>query len=202
MKYPTQLALLIFFGLLLFFQITRAQETEVPQDSIRKVVIDTIYVEENSFIFTKDSAFFTTKDTVIYVTDTIRSRVEEILKQEEGEEQQIFYNRLKKTLETRKIGEQIFDWLFDLSGGSTATLPEKKSKPPPESSDYTGKIIGDIYLKQIDIFGPSVTDTARKATSKLSQFYNSIHVNTHDRVLRNNLLIEKGGSYQFNSISR
>ena len=193
MKHPTRLAFLIFFGLLFWFQIAQAQETEVPRDSIRKVVIDTVYIEENSFIFTKDSVFFTASDTVIYVTDTIRSRVEEILKQKEGEEQETFYNRLKKTLETRKIGEQIFDWLFDLSSStSAATSSEKKSKPPPVSADYSGKLVGKIYLKQIDVFGPSVADTARKAKSKLSQFYNRIHVNTHDRVLRNNLLIEKG----------
>ncbi len=193
MKRPNSLVHLIFFVLLSWVQLAQAQKVPVQKDTIQKVVIDTIYVQENSFVFTKDSAFFTKTDTVIYVTDTIRTRIEEIIKQDAGEEQQIFYNRLKKTLETRKIGEQIFDWLFDLSSPSSATdTLEKKSEPPPEFTDYDGKYVGNIYFKQIDIFGPSVIDTARKATSKISQFYNQIHVDTHDRVLRNNLVLKEG----------
>jgi len=193
MRRPNYLAYLVFFVLLFWLQLAQAQEAPAQQDAIHKIVVDTIYVQENSFVFTKDSAFFTKTDTVIYVTDTIRNRIEEIIKQNEGEKQQAFYNRLKKKLETRKIGKQIFDWLFDLSSGSSATdTSKKKSEPPPESADYDGKYVGNIYLKQIDVFGPSVTDTARKAASKLSQFYNRIHANTHDRVLRNNLLLEKG----------
>ncbi|MGB3586533.1 MAG: hypothetical protein WBA23_08340 [Tunicatimonas sp.] len=193
MKRPNSLVHLILFVLLSWVQLAQAQKVPVQKDTIQKVVIDTIYVQENSFVFTKDSAFFTKTDTIIYVTDTIRTRIEEIIKQDAGEEQQIFYNRLKKTLETRKIGEQIFDWLFDLSSPSSATdTLEKKSEPPPELTDYDGKYVGNIYFKQIDIFGPSVIDTARKATSKISQFYNQIHVDTHDRVLRNNLVLKEG----------
>ncbi|WKN41963.1 hypothetical protein [Tunicatimonas pelagia] len=193
MKYSARFVYLIFCILLFQFQSAYAQKTETPQDTIQKVVIDTIYVQGNSFVFTKDSAFFTKTDTVIYVTDTIRTRVEEVVKQNKGEEQQAFYKRLKKTLEKRKVGEQLFDWLFDLnSSSSSANVSKKKSSSPPESADYNGKYVGNIYLKKIDIFGPSVTDTARQAASKLSQFYNQIHINTQDQVLKNNLLLEKG----------
>ncbi|MEO0330268.1 MAG: hypothetical protein AAF223_01080, partial [Bacteroidota bacterium] len=81
----------------------------------------------------------------------------------------------------------------ELSGSSPSTNTSKeKQRSRSTSSDYTGKYVGHIYFKQIDIFGPSVTDTARQAASKLSRFYNGIHINTHEQVLKNNLLLKKG----------
>lgn len=173
--------------------LTLGQQVEENRDTtIVNVVYDTIYVEGNSIVVTKDSVFFSERDTVIYVTDTIRNRVEEVLKQKEGEDQEAFYNRVKKTLEKKELGKRIFDWLFDLDNSSEAEATQNEPKPPPQAEDYAGKYVGNISVKQIDVFGPSVTDTARQASTKLSKLYNSLHINTHDQVLYNNLLLEKG----------
>nr|WKN40083.1 hypothetical protein K4G66_15420 [Tunicatimonas sp. TK19036] len=185
--------LVIFVGLP---SIGWCQQHEAAQDTLPiKVVLDTIRVDKNSYVFTPDSAFFAERDTVIYVTDTIRTKVEEVLKQAEGEDEQDFYKKLKAALEKRKLGGQIFDWIFEISDNSQANNDSTKAaqnEPSPQTVDYIGKYVGDIYLKQIDVFGPSVTDTARQAKSKLSQLYNRLHIHTSNRVLYNNLLLEKG----------
>ncbi|MEQ9443784.1 MAG: hypothetical protein RIG62_32390 [Cyclobacteriaceae bacterium] len=173
--------------------IVLCQEQKADKDSMAiKIVLDTIKIDKNSYVFTRDSAFFAERDTVIYVTDTIRTRIEEVLKQDEGEDQKVFYQKLKEAMEKRKLGGQLFDWLFEISDDSQTEDDTTQVEPSLESLDYTGKYVGNIYLKQIDVFGPSVTDTARQAASKLSQFYNRLHIHTNDRVLYHNLLLEKG----------
>jgi len=188
----------IFFLVLLLVRLpllAQDQPAQTNQDSaIVNVVYDTIYVERNSIVFTKDSVFFSERDTVIYVTDTIRTKIEEVLKQKEGEDQEEFYNRIKEAMGKRKLGERVFDWIFELGGSppDETDSTQNQPRPPPEAEVHAGKYVGEIHLKQIDVFGPSVTDTAQEASTKLSRLYNRLHINTHDRVLYNNLLLEPG----------
>lgn len=198
MKRPGSVRCVILLLLSSWFHTAQGQEVKADQDTmIIKVVLDTIYIDQNSYVFTADSAFFAERDTVIYVTDTIRTKIEEVLKQGEGEGEEEFYLKLKKTMQNRKMGEQIFDWVFEINEESNSKESKEKSDAAQaeslsQDSDYTGKFVGKIYLKQIDVFGPSVTDTTKQASSKISRLYNQLHIHTHDRVLFNNLLISEG----------
>lgn len=177
-------AIIIFC--LLFCLPTYAQDT-VGKD--QETIVDTIAVKKNSYIITKDSIFFVDKDTVFYVRDTLQSNFEEILNKEDYKEEKDFYNNLKKKLEERRATKELFNLLFDVS--------EDKKKPKNDSlahisEDYDGKIVGNIRIKKIDIFGAKVTDTTGQTKSKFAQFINDLHVNTRNRVIINNLLIERG----------
>lgn len=172
--------------ILLTVSFARAQDTTW----VKAVVIDTIIVERNSFVLLPDSAFFTERDTVIYVVDTIRSNLEAIIKQDNPQDS-VFYNDLKRKMGRRKISRQLFDALFDLDRGAKDP-PPPKTTPSDGPTSYEGSIVGNIRLQKLAVFGPSVTDTARQANNRLSRFYNSIHVHTHNRVLRNHLLLDKG----------
>jgi hypothetical protein len=57
---------------------------------------------------------------------------------------------------------------------------------------YAGKTIAGIFLKKIPVFGGSVDDSLSMAISDIDKFGNSLHVNTQDRVIYNNLLFKKG----------
>ena len=177
----------ILLIILLTVTFARAQDTT----RVSTVVIDTIVVEGNSFILLPDSVLFTDRDTVIYVVDTIRSNLEAVIKQADQKQDSAFYSEIKRRMGQRKVSRQLFDALFDLN--------RSEKKPPPSQAvsvgrdtPYEGRIVGNISFKKLDVFGPSVTDTARQASNKLSRFYNSIHGYTHDRVLRNQLLLEEG----------
>ena len=180
------LSLCIFFVILLTTTFVRAQDTT----RVNTVVIDTILVTGNSYVLLPDTAFFARRDTVIYIVDTIRSELEATIKEDHRSRDSTFYDNLERTMSQRKLGRRLFDALFDV---------KRKKKPPVSTvqpsegpTPYEGRIVGNIYLKKLDVFGPSVTDTARQADNRLSRFYNSIHTYTHDRVLRNQLLLEEG----------
>lgn len=158
--------------------------------TIKEVVVDTIAVDKNSYIIADDSLIFTKKDTVIYVKDTIRTDLEETLKAEKEDKERSFYQRIKKKLEKRKITRKLFDLIFDISP-TNPKEPEKDTLAHIPKG-YDGKIIGNISLKKIDVFGGKVTDTTAKTDNKIARFVNELHVNTRDRVILNNLLFDEG----------
>lgn len=156
----------ILFVIFLTASLARAQDTT----RVQAIVVDTIVVEKNSFVLLPDSVFFTARDTIIYITDTIRSDLEAVIKQNSPRDS-AFYNNLKRKMGQRKISRQLFDALFDLDSG-TKNTPPPQTTPADRSASYEGSIVGSIRLKKLNIFGPSVTDTARRADNRLSQFYN------------------------------
>ncbi len=179
------LSIVIFCLLLFCFQVHAQQEKEPTQEVIR----DTVVVKKNSYVVTKDSVFFVDEDTVFYVKDTLEGSFEEVLHEEDYPKERDFYRNLKKRLSKRKATKRLFDLLFDVS--------DKKKKPKKDSlahipKRYDGKIVGQISIKQIDIFGPKVTDTTGQPKTGVARFFNKMHVNTRDRVIRNNLLIKEG----------
>lgn len=157
------------------------------------VVIDTVVVTGNSFVLLPDSVFFTDRDTVIYVVDTIRSNMEAIIKGADLSRDSAFYQEVKRRMDRGKISRQLFDALFDLQGGAPSTAAPRT--PKVRRGTFTqGSVVGDIRIKKLAVFGPSVTDTTERAVRSVSRFYNALHINTHNRVLRNNLLLRPGDS--------
>ena len=183
---PSLMTIRLLLALCLLATGLRAQDTT----RVKMVVIDTVVVTGNSFVLLPDSVFFTSRDTVIYVVDTIRTNMEAIIKGADVSRDTAFYQEVKRRMDRGKISRQLFDALFDLKSATPSTAP--RTRPVERGTFAKGSVVGEIYIKKLDVFGPSVTDTVRQATKKLSRLYNSLHVNTHNRVLRNHLLLEKG----------
>ncbi len=57
---------------------------------------------------------------------------------------------------------------------------------------FAGRRIGKIRIQQLDVFGPTLRDTSRVATSWIDRTGNSIHVKTTERKLRGQLLFNSG----------
>ncbi len=61
---------------------------------------------------------------------------------------------------------------------------------------YKDQIIANIYLKKVPVFGGSVDDSLQFTVSKIDKFGNSLHIDTKDWVIYNNLLFEEGDKIQ------
>lgn len=59
-------------------------------------------------------------------------------------------------------------------------------------SNYNKKYIRNINIQQLEVFGPSMTDTARKPNHWLENTGNSLHVQTNIRFIENNLFFSEG----------
>lgn len=178
---------LIFIFCILFYLPSFAQDTGEKEP---EVITDTVIVKKNSYIVTKDSIFFIDHDTVLYVQDTLKGAFEEILNKEDYKREKDFYKRLQEKLSGRKATKELLDLLLDISSDKKGQKKDSLAHIPKQ---YDGKVIGNITVKKIDVFGPKVTDTTGRATNKIARFFNKIHVNTREQVIFNNLLLEKGG---------
>ncbi len=102
-----------------------------------------------------------------------------------------FYEKLKRKLSKTMLTRELYHLIF--------TTPRKTQPdtmvvevPKPSYWHEQGKIIGNIYLKKLDIFGPSVDDTSRVAHSRIERFANKAMMKTRDRVICNHLFFAKG----------
>ncbi|WKN32190.1 hypothetical protein PZB74_02325 [Porifericola rhodea] len=160
-----------------------AQEKKyVPQ-----TLVDTVHIEKNTVVIGKDSVFFAKKDTVIYVQDTINSKIGSLLLQEE--EEKAFYDSLTNN-DSSKLKKKIVDLILDdVSEEKDTTAVEEA---PQLSIDVEGKVVGNITITGLEVFGPNVNDTTSDKTNTLSKFANKVHMYTRERVIRKRLLIKKG----------
>jgi hypothetical protein len=100
------------------------------------------------------------------------------------------------SLEESSLKDDLLDLLYgaifrDTSGArynANTNLTESEEKFLP----YAGHIIAEIYISKVPVFGGSVNDTVEFTITKIEEFGNSLHVDTKDWVIRNNLLIKEG----------
>ncbi len=133
-----------------------------------------------------DSVVRFKKDTTLILIDSLNYR----LKGKPGED---FYKRLKDRAYRTKLTKELFDLLItspreEILPSDTTSLFEIENP----FSRYQGNIIDSIRIKQLEIFGPKFSDTTRQAKVIFEKIANKLHINTRERIIRNNLTIRQG----------
>jgi hypothetical protein len=114
--------------------------------------------------------------------------------QDEGEnirkqKAQQFYDSLKVKFENRKITRELYRILF------TDTAKKQKVQRvinPENFSIYEDKIIRNITVKHLNVFGTSVDDTIAARLTFPERLANNVHIKTGIRVIQRNMLIKEG----------
>lgn len=122
---------------------------------------------------------------VLMLTDTTKRGQEKVRTYQ-------FYEKLKDTFYKTRVTRTIFDMLFvpPQSGRPPALSQEEKSKE--RYRPYQEKTIGNITIRKLPPFGPTVTDTSNTAGSWYKKAGNKLHFPTRNWVLEKNLLLEPG----------
>lgn len=110
-----------------------------------------------------------------------------------------FYDSLAIRAKQKKWTRGIHDALIRNSASETNN--KQIIDPNQRFYEHTGKVIRNIRIRQLDVFGPTITDTARKADHWLEKSGNSLHVHTNKRFVENNLFIAEGERIDPNLIS-
>jgi hypothetical protein len=144
-------------------------------------------LKKNELFYLNNDTVFVQKDTVVSIRDTI------IISQD------TFYVKYTKVFEDiwrytqqdrffPKLLRKVF--VFD-----DKFIPSQQNdtvKPSEEKyEEYEKRIIRNIDIKVLDPFGPSVTNTSRKARHSLGMVGNFFHINTQRAIIRNKLLFKK-----------
>ena len=105
----------------------------------------------------------------------------------------VFYSRLKTKMYKRRLTRQLYDVLFQDVYNSRVKTGEVNQIEINPFQAYEGKIIGDIYIRRLGVFGQSVYDTLRKPGNWFERTANRIHTNTREHVIRRSYLLFREG---------
>jgi len=107
---------------------------------------------------------------------------------------------LEVPLDESSLKNELLDLLYGAIFRDTTRINNDSDTDLIESEQkylrYDGQIIANIYLKKVPVFGGSVNDSLEFTVSKIERFGNSLHVNTKDWVIFNNLLFAEGDAVQ------
>jgi len=99
-----------------------------------------------------------------------------------------FYDSLKYKANESKLTRLFYDFLIT----SPRPYVDKEALAMEYYSQMEGKIISDITIKSLEVFGPTLQDTSRNANSWLEKTSNAIHTKSNLNTIRKMLLFEVG----------
>jgi hypothetical protein len=111
-----------------------------------------------------------------------------------------FYDSLKVKAEKKKLTKLLYDTVV------VSKSPKKYDNGDFVSSTkefvpFKGKIIGNIYLKKVQVISGSVHDTLIVSESVIIRSLDKMYSHTKDRVIQNNLIFETGDVFNQNIIA-
>ena len=110
------------------------------------------------------------------------------IKMVNNHKQEQFYDSLKVKANKGKLTRLIYDFLIS----PPRPYVDKKALALNYYTQLEGKIISEIKIKSLDVFGPTFQDTARTASSKLEKAANKIHTKSNLKSLQKLLLFKVG----------
>jgi hypothetical protein len=102
------------------------------------------------------------------------------------EKYEIFYDSLQSKARQRSLTNLLYNLL----------ISNRSANPDTTAFGYyakmEGKIISEIQILTLEAFGPTFSDTARRAISWFEKTANAVHFSTSDNTIRKMLLFEEG----------
>ncbi|GAB3724089.1 hypothetical protein [Spirosoma lituiforme] len=105
----------------------------------------------------------------------------------------VFYSRLKTKMYKHRLTRQLYDAIFQDVYNSRASTGEVNQIEVNPFKVFEGKIIGDIYIRRLGVFGQTVYDTLRRPANWVERTGNRVHINTREHLIRNSYLLFQQG---------
>jgi len=105
-----------------------------------------------------------------------------------SEKQELFYDSLKYKASQGKLTRIIYDFLIS----PPRPYVDKKALALNYYSQLEGKIISEIRIKALDVFGPTFQDTTKTAKSTFEKTANKIHTKSNLKSIQKLLLFKVG----------
>lgn len=107
------------------------------------------------------------------------------------EKNMAFYAKVKSFFYRNKTMKSLYNAVFrDPYTGAPPVIPDNSRQE--SYSQHNGKIIRNIVIRKLDVFGPSVNDTARVNKTIVGKAGNRLHIKTRKFVIRTDLFFQEG----------
>ncbi|MFC2104805.1 hypothetical protein ACFLS4_05590 [Bacteroidota bacterium] len=103
-----------------------------------------------------------------------------------------FYDTLKTLASRNKITKRALSLLLVTQPNSGAFIGIEDLRNEEYFNLYRGKTIRNIEIVKLDVFGPTLLDTATVTTPWLDKFGNKTHIKTRRFIINNNLFFNSG----------
>lgn len=103
-----------------------------------------------------------------------------------------FYDSLKTKASKNKITKTALKFLLVSEPASGKFIGVEDLRNEEYYNLYRGKIIRNIEILKLDVFGPSLKDTAVVSKRWTDRIGNNTHIKTREFIIRNNLFFNKG----------
>jgi hypothetical protein len=173
----------IFILLFIFLALISSIESIYSQisgriETIRKIPsLKSINFRENLQSYTEDT-LTNLSDNIIGVEIYTEEAVSDI------------YNTLKTKTENSLIANKLLDFII------VTQHPVESRRITGKSETFynpgEGRIIRNINIKRLDVFGVNIDDPFSSNPDRLENVLNSLHINTNEKIIRNNLLFSEG----------
>ncbi|MCF6358916.1 MAG: hypothetical protein L3J54_14035, partial [Draconibacterium sp.] len=110
-----------------------------------------------------------------------------IIKKSQPKQEQ-FYDSLEYKASQKKITNLLYDFLIS----PPRPYVDKKALALNYYSQLEGKIISEIKIKALDVFGPNFQDTTKTATKWIERTANTIHIKSNLKTIQKLLLFKVG----------
>lgn len=105
-----------------------------------------------------------------------------------------FYDSLINRASKNKITKAALDLLLVREPNSGHFIGIEDIRNEEYYNLYKGKTIRNIEILKLDVFGPTLLDTAKTSERLLDRLGNNTHIKTRDFIIRDNLLFAEGDS--------
>lgn len=173
--------LFIYVSIILFF----FPNTAFGQNDSTINKNDTVFIKAGEYLYINNKLTFFTEDTILIKSDSLS------ISYRNGNQNKSkdFYNKLGDKAKKKRFTDELYDLFVKDYGNGQKTKNENLNID--RFIRYEGKEVNSIRLKRLDVFGPSLSDTSRIASTWISEKANNFHIITLPSIIRNNLLIEK-----------
>lgn len=173
-------------NIIAIFQLLNSPVT--GQDSTAHHLPDTVNAFKGSIFIIGDEKYVINKDTVFVIPYGTQYKI-----RISGETQSaIFFDSLAVHASQRKWMNKLHNIVVIAPKKEPIIDTLQTSKSISPYINYGGKIIRNITIKQLDPFGPTVLDTARKTQNPIENAGNKIHISTREKIISNFIVFSEG----------
>jgi hypothetical protein len=167
----------VFAAIIFFLKQNVSSQSLIP-------VLDSLKFHNVKHLMNRDSTTIYTDDSVYFYTDSLSLPI----KNNSKYKTKAFYDSIRSKANNYWLLKEVYNLIL-CNPNSTISIDNKEIiEFENQFSEFEGKIIKQIHFYKLDIFAFEQLDSVSITKSKLRKFLNKTHVNTQDRVLRNNLL--------------
>ena len=147
---------------------------------------DTVIIAPTgSYVQVRDSVAYFSKDSVIWVPSGADPYIIN-----ENKQANSFYDSLRIRAARSNLTKRLYDIVIITPDNSKQDKIEVISDE--NYLGYSGLKIRNIEVKRLNVFGSNINDPAAASSNLTTNILNKTHINTTERIIRNNLLFETG----------